>query len=107
VTIWRKDRSHALVIREALSEVRRNTDPWKQSERRMLRHKTIIQGARIAFGFAGIYEPDEGERVIESARVVRVAASGTGAEKVAALLDVPRGTVPQLPEEAGQAPQTA
>lgn len=94
VTIWRKDRSHPLVIREALAEVRRNTDPWKQNQRRMLRHKTIIQGARIAFGFAGIYEPDEGERIIQSERVVRVGAGGTGADKVAALLDVPRGTAP-------------
>lgn len=86
VTIYRKDRSHPLVIREALSEVRRNTDPWKQTTRRMLRHKTIIQGARIAFGFAGIYEPDEGERVIESTRVVRLEPSQSGAEKVLAML---------------------
>ena len=27
--------------------------------RRMLRHKALIQGARIAFGFSGIYDEDE------------------------------------------------
>lgn len=87
VTIYRKDRSHPLVIREYLSEVRRNTDPWKINERRMLRHKTIIQGARIAFGFAGIYEPDEGERILESSRSVKLAEGSTGAARVTALLN--------------------
>ncbi len=29
----------------------------------MLRHKALIQGARYAFGFAGIYDEDEGERI--------------------------------------------
>ncbi|EBR4477838.1 phage recombination protein Bet, partial [Salmonella enterica] len=32
---------------------------------RMLRHKTLIQCARLAFGFAGIFDQDEAERVIE------------------------------------------
>jgi TRAP-type uncharacterized transport system substrate-binding protein len=32
----------------------------------MLRHKTLIQGARIAFGFAGIYDEDEAKRIIEA-----------------------------------------
>lgn len=31
----------------------------------MLRHKTLIQCARLAFGFAGIFDQDEAERVIE------------------------------------------
>jgi len=30
-----------------------------------LRHKTMIQCARLAFGFAGIYDQDEAERIIE------------------------------------------
>ncbi len=32
----------------------------------MLRHKAMIQCARIAFGFGGIYDADEAERIIES-----------------------------------------
>ena len=89
VTIYRKDRTHPLTIREYLSEVKRNTDPWKGNERRMLRHKTIIQGSRVAFGFAGIYDPDEGERILQAGntRVVKLADSTTGASKVKALLE--------------------
>ena len=29
----------------------------------MLRHKAMIQAARLAFGFAGIYDEDEAERI--------------------------------------------
>ena len=31
---------------------------------RMLRHKALIQCARLAFGFTGIYDQDEAERII-------------------------------------------
>jgi len=66
-TIWRKDREHPIEITEYLSECIRNTDPWKMKHR-MLRHKSLIQCARYAFGFAGIYDEDEGERIIEMQR---------------------------------------
>lgn len=56
--IYRKDRSHPTRVTEYLAECRRNTDPWKM-ERRMLRHKATIQGARVAFGFSGITDEDE------------------------------------------------
>lgn len=85
--IFRKDRAHPTIIREYLDEVRRNTDPWKQHTHRMLRHKTIIQAARVAFGFAGIYDPDEGERVIQSQRVVSVVTGASGADRIRQLLD--------------------
>lgn len=61
--IWRKDREKPIVVTEYLSECVRNTDPWKQYPRRMLRHKALIQCARYAFGFAGIVDPDEAERM--------------------------------------------
>jgi len=32
----------------------------------MLRHKAMIQCARIAFGFGGIYDQDEAERIQEA-----------------------------------------
>lgn len=63
--IWRKDRSHATIIREYFDEVVRRTDPWDSHPTRMLRHKAFIQGVRMAFGFAGIYDADEGERIAE------------------------------------------
>lgn len=54
----RKDRTRPVKVTEYLSECRRNTDPWRM-EHRMLRHKALIQGARVAFGFGGIYDEDE------------------------------------------------
>lgn len=63
--IFRKDRSHAIEVTEYMSECRRGTDVWKTWPARMLRHKATIQAARYAFGFAGIYEPDEAERMTE------------------------------------------
>ena len=32
----------------------------------MLRHKAMIQCARLAFGFGGIYDQDEAERIVEA-----------------------------------------
>jgi hypothetical protein len=70
--IFRKDRSRATVVREYMAECARNTDPWKRWPRRMLRHKALIQGSRIAFGFSGIEDEDEYERFQEAhGRVVR------------------------------------
>lgn len=59
--IYRKDRAHPIEITEYLTECIRDTDPWKMRHR-MLRHKSLIQCARYAFGFSGIYDEDEGER---------------------------------------------
>ncbi len=58
-TMWRKDRNHPTVVTEYLSETYRNTDPWNQMPRRMLRHKAFKECARLAFGFAGIVDEDE------------------------------------------------
>jgi RecT family protein len=66
-TITRKDRSKPIVIREYLKECFRDTDPWNSHPKRMLRHKAIIQCCRVAFGFAGVYDPDEAERVYANA----------------------------------------
>ncbi|MDE4014449.1 phage recombination protein Bet [Glaesserella parasuis] len=65
-TIYRKDRNRPIVVTEYMSECQRNTQPWKSHPKRMLRHKTMIQTARLAFGFTGIYDQDEAERIVES-----------------------------------------
>ena len=57
---------HPTFVTEYLSECKRDTMPWKQWPIRMLRHKATIQAARYAFGFAGIYDADEGERIREA-----------------------------------------
>jgi len=61
--IYRKDRTNPISATEYMAECKRNTDPWKQWPRRMLRHKAMIQAARYAFGFSGIMEPDEFDRM--------------------------------------------
>lgn len=77
VVIYRKDRDRPTVVREYLDEVYQPPrgekgffGPWQTHTKRFLRHKTLIQGARIAFGFAGIYDEDEANRIVEAQAVV-------------------------------------
>lgn len=62
--MYRKGRSHPVSVTEYMAECKRETPTWKRWPARMLRHKAAIQAARYAFGFAGIMEPDEAERVV-------------------------------------------
>ncbi len=62
-TIYRKDRAHPIKATEWLSECMGTTEPWKRWPRRMLRHKAMVQCARIAFGFGGVYDEDEARRI--------------------------------------------
>lgn len=62
--IYRKDRTHPTIVTEYLSECEMTNSPvWKKYPKRMLRHKALIQCARIAFGFSGIYDEDEAQRI--------------------------------------------
>ena len=64
--IYRKDRSHPVKVTEYMAECRRsNMGPWQSHPRRMLRHKAMIQCARLAFGYGGIFDQDEAERIVE------------------------------------------
>ena len=64
--IYRKDRSRPTCVTEYMSECKRNgVGPWQSHPKRMLRHKAMIQCARLAFGFGGIYDQDEAERIVE------------------------------------------
>lgn len=76
--IFRKDRSHPIKVTEYLSECKRGTQPWQSHPKRMLRHKAMIQCARLAFGYVGIYDQDEAERIAEvdiNARPARQSAA--------------------------------
>ena len=92
VIIHRKDRSKPTIVREYLDEVYREPfsgkdrqtgkayvkdGPWQTHTKRFLRHKTLIQGARIAFGFAGIFDQDEAERIVEAQQEVVVGEGST------------------------------
>lgn len=61
--IYRKDRSHSTSATEYLEECKQATQPWTKWPARMLRHKAMIQAARYSFGFAGIIDPDEADRM--------------------------------------------
>jgi len=69
--IYRKDREYPIVIREYLDEVYRApfkpgmSGPWQTHTKRFFRHKTMIQCSRLAFGYVGIYDQDEAERVVD------------------------------------------
>ena len=76
--MYRKDRERPTVIREYMDEIYREPfekngkngpyaikGPWQTHPRRFARHKVIIQTARIALGYTGIYDQDEAERIIE------------------------------------------
>jgi phage recombination protein Bet len=64
--IYRKDRNRPIKVTEYMSECKRaNVGPWISHPKRMLRHKALIQGARLAFGYTGIYDQDEAERILE------------------------------------------
>src|SRR3990167_10375136 len=63
--IHRKDRAHPTRVREVLAECRRDTRPWGSHPQRMLRHKAFVQAARLAFGFVGVFDEDEAQRIVE------------------------------------------
>ena len=72
--MYRKDRTRPVIIREYLDEVYREPfkgkfgpviGPWQTHPKRFLRHKAMIQCARMAFGYGGIYDQDEAERITE------------------------------------------
>jgi len=69
-TIYRKDRKQPTIIREYLDEVYQEprkgfNGPWQTHTKRFMRHKTAIQAGRVSFGFGGIYDPDEAERIVD------------------------------------------
>jgi phage recombination protein Bet len=76
--LWRKDREKPIVVTEYLAECEKSTEPWQKWPRRMLRHKALIQCARYAFGFAGIVDPDEAERMGVDASPMRTVRQDDG-----------------------------
>ena len=66
VTIHHKSTpEHPTVHREWIDEMYRETGPWQSTTKRMLEWKGIIQAGRVAFGLSGIFDEDEGQRIIE------------------------------------------
>lgn len=87
----RKDRRHPIVVREYLAECYRPpfvansgavvAGPWQSHTARMLRHKATIQCARMAFGFVGIFDEDEAERIAAAQDITPTPKPATAAPK--------------------------
>lgn len=93
IIIYKKDGTHT-ITREWTQEVYRDTIPWKTHTMRMLKHKTKIQGARETFGYCGVYDKDEAERIQE--------AQGLNQEPIN---EKPIIQMPKTIEEAQEQPQ--
>lgn len=101
--IYRKDRRFPVRVKERFAECYRPpfdgkfgpvVGPWQTHTSRFLRHKAMIQCARVAFGFSGIYDPDEADRIRE-ASVVTVQASERPRTATAALDHFSGGASPE------------
>lgn len=123
-TIFRKDREHHLPIKEYFDEVYRQSlnvkgndgswyevqTPWQTHTKRLMRHKTIIQSGRVTFGFAGIYDEEEAQRILDDDSVVATIPKDRPATHVAAAKDALRQhatrTAHESLHEKGQAAAT-
>jgi phage recombination protein Bet len=92
-TIYRKDRAHPTRITEYMVECRGNIGPWLSHPYRMLRHKALIQCARLAFGFGGIYEQDEADRIIDATDVTGEIAAPAKPRRASEALAAPTAPV--------------
>ena len=76
--IYLKNRAHPVKVTEYFEECRRNTDPWNQMPRRMIRNKVMIQAIRVAFGIGGIFDEDEATDIAGTRNVTPKPAAVTG-----------------------------
>jgi hypothetical protein len=65
----------------------------------MLRHKALIQCARVAFGFAGIHDPDEAERIANA-----IDATPAGAKPRTEAPKPRSDAQPSIPGESSEVP---
>ena len=77
--LYRKDRERPIVVREYMGETYKppsikngqaKPGAWQSHPNRMLRHKSLIQCARYAFGFTGIYDPDEALQFLRDTQAI-------------------------------------
>lgn len=95
--MYRKDRSNPTTVREYIDEVYRPAftnkygklviGPWQTHTKRMLRHKVTIQCARLAFGFVGIYDEDEADRIIEAEKDITPRATDQQKQRFQSLIN--------------------
>ena len=86
-TIFRKDRAHPIVVTEYLAECKQGSPAWQSHPKRMLRHRAMVQAMRLAFSFAGVYDPDEGEQVLAAQNEIDVTPVKLTPRKISELAD--------------------
>jgi hypothetical protein len=79
-TIHRWDRRVPTSVREYLEEARGASMAWVSHPRRMLRHKSMVQCARVAFGLVGVYDADEAHSAGTTADHRPQATQGSGGD---------------------------
>lgn len=77
-TIHVKGRSFPVKVTEYFAECKRNTEPWNNMPRRMLRNRTLCQASRIAFGFSGVKHEEEVEAINVESVIVEQKALPAG-----------------------------
>jgi len=80
-TIYRSDRRVPLSVKEYFTEVRRDSTAWSSHPRRMLRHKAMVQCARLSFNLSmqqNIFDPEELSATVNSSQTSTVGKTGQG-----------------------------
>lgn len=96
--IYRKDRNRPVKVIEYMDECKGNTQPWQKSPRRMLRHRALIQGVRVAFGFSGIAAEGD-EAVIDGGDITPQQQSVPSRQSFAEQLD---DEIPSFDKQTGE-----
>ncbi len=98
--IFRKDRTRPNEVTEYMAECARQSEAWKLTPSRMLRHRAFGQCARIAFSFAGVMDHDEYERWQEETAPPVKRMSSAAAKRDGASIDKFKELLPKLENAA-------
>ncbi len=98
-TMYRSDRDKPTKVKEYHNENWRDTDPWNNMPNRMTRMRAYIQCARMAFGFGGIYDPDEADKIANAMAIDSTATAITTKPATVA----PRAKIAHTPAETTRA----
>jgi phage recombination protein Bet len=102
IIIYVKDRKYPAVVREYLDECyveRKYSSPWDSHTRRMHRHKTLIQGVRVAFGVNEAVDLDEAERIDDALELEINREKEIDAPDTVSQINTDNETVPEAPKE--------
>lgn len=99
--MYRRGRRFPISRRQYFRENVRDTEPWRGMPTRMLMIRAYIQSARAAFGFGGIYDDDEGEKIamgdgmeVHSRPQARIPNRSDMSRIAERAIDVPQATQP-------------